>query len=279
MQKFVFTKISKMMNSMNRSLYLYNSVVKSAAIVLLFMNMILIPIARAESVPVWTYHTAPPYVVDQESESGLTYDFADLLTARSNGKYEFEVEVLPRPRVDAHLSNKDQGVVFWVNNKWFKDPEKSKYLWSSAIISGSASVISPKSNPVEYERPESLLGKELAIVRGRRYVGVDELVEQGLISRKQVNSEESLVRFISGDRAEVSILAQSSASYYVNKLGLEEKVHFSTKPHSQFDRYVLVAPTMEHVLDFIESTAKGLDRDVQWEEILKKYGLDNNGLI
>ncbi len=227
----------------------------------------------AEDIPVWTYDTSPPYVIDQDKETGLSYDFAKLLTERSDGKYLFEVEVLPRPRVDLNLTNNEEGLVLWVNNAWFEDPDKSKYLWTDTLIEGSASIVSPASKPVEYDGAESLIGMDLVGVRGHRYGPVDELVAQDKISRKDVNSEESLMHFISSERAEVSVIAYSSASYYVKALGIEDKVHFSSTPHSVFNRYALVSPALEPVHSYMETLIKDLENDSEWLELLKKYGL------
>lgn len=227
----------------------------------------------AEYVPVWAYNPSPPFVLDQELETGLSYDLAKLLSERSKGQYSFEIEVLPRPRLDLNLSNNEPGVVFWVNNNWFGDPDKIKFLWSDTLIEGSASVLSPTANPVEFDGAESLIGMDLVGVRGHVYGPVDPLVEAGEISRKDVNSEESLIHFIASERAEVAIVAFSAAGYYIKDLGVEDKVHYSAKPHSEFNRYALVTSPLKHVLEYMDPVVNGFENDAEWQGLLEKYGL------
>ena len=44
-------------------------------------------------------YDTPPFVLDQKKEKGLVFELAALLTARSLGKYEFKVTILPRARL------------------------------------------------------------------------------------------------------------------------------------------------------------------------------------
>lgn len=247
--------------------------IATTTLVLLLGPFVSVAADKPEVVSVWTYDTSPPFVVDLDKKTGLSYDFADLLSLKSEGKYKFVIDLLPRQRVDLSLSNNEQGVVLWVNNAWFDDADKSKYLWTSALIKGSASVVSPASAPVEYTSPESLSGMDLVGVRGHRYVGVDDLIASGEIQRNDVASEENLMHFISSARADVAIVANVPASYYAASLGIADKIHFSKVPHSYFDRFALVTPSAKQVYEFIETQVVGLENDPLWRGLLTKYGL------
>ncbi|MEP3056133.1 hypothetical protein [Ascidiaceihabitans sp.] len=78
-------------------LLLARGLFRMAATVFVALGMMVfwINAAQAETVRVWVYHNFPPFVIDVDNQSGLSYDFARELTVRSDGQYDFVVEVLP----------------------------------------------------------------------------------------------------------------------------------------------------------------------------------------
>ncbi len=227
----------------------------------------------AERVDVLEYYTAPPFVIDRHYELGLSYDLARLLTEMSEGRYNFIVDVIPRPRLDQRLTARKPGVVFWANPKWFGDAEKTRYQWTGVLLRDSNSVISPRSNPIEYTGAESLVGKDLVGIRGYYYTEVDPFVESGMINRVDVNSEEAAVKFVANGRADVTMFSETSARYFAKKFQLENFVHFSLKNHSDFERFILVQPFMPEVFDYVNSVVSTLPENEKWQEIISGYGL------
>lgn len=228
----------------------------------------------ALAIPVWTYHAYPPFIVDQKNEKGLTYDLARFLTNRSGGRFHFEVVALPRLRVDNHLSQGDSGVVFWVNNAWFGDPNRKKYLWTDTIMRDSNSVISPVNSPVEYLEPNSLNGLNLVGVRGHHYKYIDDLVTQKMINRLDVGSEDAAINFVANGRADVSILARSFAGYYSNINDITNRIYFSDNPHSRYERYILIQPQLIPVMEYLRTELADFKNNVDWLDILKEYSLN-----
>lgn len=240
---------------------------------ILFVCIMSVTNVHANAIPVWTYHAFPPFIINEQTETGLSYDLAALLTAKSEGKHQFKVEVLPRNRLDENLSSDDQGIVFWVNKAWFGDMDETKYLWSSALLSDSNSVISRSSNPVSYESADSLVGMSLVGVRGHHYKDMDELVKQNKVIRLNVSSEEAAIRFIASGRADVTIQSHSSAKYFANSLDLENKLHFSENPQSRYNRHILVQPQLQEVYKYIENFVTNLPANTKWNKLLEKYEL------
>ena len=228
----------------------------------------------AEVVSVWTYHVDPPFVVDEQKKTGLSFDLAKLLTEHSEGKYQFHVEILPRVRVDERLSSGTPGILIWVNNAWFGDDDRNRYLWSSAIFRDKNAVISPVSNPIEYENALSLIGKDLVGVNGHHYQDVDALVDKGEISRLDVTTNKAAMLSIASGHTDVSILANSTAAYYSKKLALEDEIHYSSNPHSRYQRYILVQPQLQPVFDFIEEFASEAADSAKWRALLDSYKLN-----
>ena len=147
-------------------------------------------------IQVWSYHNFPPFVVDLEERQGLTFDLARAMEELSDGRYRFEVAILPRPEINQRLAKGTLGIVLWVNPVWFADRERIKFLWTRAIMTDGSGVISPRRKPVRYNGPASIIGLHLIGVKGHRYAGADELVAQGVVRRTDLASELEVFRHI-----------------------------------------------------------------------------------
>ncbi|CAN0323438.1 unnamed protein product, partial [Chrysoparadoxa australica] len=42
--------------------------------------------ASAHDITMWVYHNFPPFVVDEDSRTGMSFDLAQMLTDRSEGR-------------------------------------------------------------------------------------------------------------------------------------------------------------------------------------------------
>ena len=231
--------------------------------------------AWAETVSVWVYHDFPPYIVNADTKHGMSYDLAHLLSEMSNGKFQFEVEVLPRERLNQRIISGDPGIVLWVNNAWFGDKDKTKFLWSEPILHDQNAVISPADFPFDYKEPQTLLGMELICVRGHHYEGVEPLIQQGAVTRIDMNAEGHLIQYIASGRGRVAIVANSAAQYFVRELNLRDKIYFSPKSHSTYERYILVQPQMKALDAFLEAAMLELQQENTWGTVLGIYGLSN----
>ncbi|MEP3947320.1 hypothetical protein [Ascidiaceihabitans sp.] len=130
-------------------LLLARGLFRMAATVFVALGMMVfwINAAQAETVRVWVYNNFPPFVIDVDTQSGLSYDFARELTVRSDGQFDCVVEVLPRARLNRQMADGAEGTVFWANPVWFGGKEETKYLWSSKFTSDSSVVMSHVDDP------------------------------------------------------------------------------------------------------------------------------------
>ncbi len=230
--------------------------------------------AAAEEVSVWVYHNFPPYIVNATEREGISYDLVRLLTEMSDGRFQFNVEVLPRPRLEKRFMSGDPGIVLWVNHVWFGDPDRTRFLWTNPILADKNVIVSPKGASFQYEGPQSLHGMTLIGVRGHSYTEVDGLVKEGLVDRIDLNAEGQLMRFVASGRGQVAIIANSAARYFVRELDLSDAIHFSKKPHSTYQRYIMVQPHLEPLHEFLQEAILRLKRSEEWTEIVQKYGLN-----
>ncbi len=232
--------------------------------------------ASAEDVDVWVYHNFPPYVVDGDSREGLSFDLADKLTEMSGGAYTFNVLVMPRERLNARMDAGQSGIVLWANPAWFGDQNKTRFHWTAPVISDRNDVISPVEVSFRYTGAESLRGTTLVGISGHRYPGVDDMIDNGDLERVDVSSEDALVRFVASGRGSVAIVAHSAATYYVRSLGLLDEVHFSDKPHSRYQRYILVPSDMDDLATFLQSSIAELNSQEAWKETVLSYGVNED---
>ena len=61
-----------------------------------------------QTIPFLTYHIGEPFIVNAQARLGLTYELADLLSKRSDGRYVFEVKPLLRLKLNERLSHRWQ---------------------------------------------------------------------------------------------------------------------------------------------------------------------------
>lgn len=224
--------------------------------------------AKAADVTLYSYHAEPPFVTGEGK--GLTYELAEFLGKKTGNK--FEVKVLPRARVDQAVQQPDfKDVVVWVFPAWFKDKDKTTYLWSDAVFADDNIVVSSLAKKVEYSGPESLKGMSFGGVLGHKYAGIDDIVAAGGIERSDANNEETNLKKVASGRVDATLLPRSSATYLFPELGIEGKVHVSRNPQSSYTRHVLIGKKNSELQKQINAAIGEMRKDAGWLETLKKY--------
>lgn len=225
----------------------------------------------AEEIPVYTYHTHPPFITGEKK--GLSYDLARYLTEKSNGDYSFSLMPMSRPRVNKMLAESRNGIVAWVNPVWFKDEAEQKYMWTKPFVmmDGNA-IISHVDLSLHYNGPESFDGLVFGGVRGHIYAGIDKYIAS-TGKTKRVDAEGHLDNFrkLVKGRVDVTITPISAAEYFIENEGLQDQLFISPTPHSRFKRRVIVVDRREEVLEFIEKTIFAMAIDDKWQEIVSAY--------
>ncbi|WLQ16145.1 amino acid ABC transporter substrate-binding protein [Hahella aquimaris] len=230
--------------------------------------------SRAETVvPVWTYYTSPPYGLHSDGYD-LTSILCVELTRNSQGKWRFEPQSLPRKRIDNYLERGDQAVVAWVSPSWFGDPDEVGYDWTRGVVWGRNEIVSLKLQPVEYDGPESLIGKSFGGVLGHRYVGIDELVAEGRIRREDASSFSSNFGKLLLRRIEVTMIPREELFYLMANEQVGAQLYVSKKPHQSYQRKMLVTKNLKGVRDFMEAQWEKLNDHPDWRHLLQRYGLD-----
>lgn len=224
--------------------------------------------AATETVTVYSYHNHPPFVTGPDS--GYTFDLVRQLNRVADGKVRFKVSIVPRSRLNHYLKGWISGkcpdagcqqnwMVPWVNPKWgFIKGGRDNYLWQQ-LFTDSNVIVSRRGDGFEYAGPESLKGRILAGMRGHRYTGIDDLVKSGDVKRIDGNHERDNIIKLLHDRADATLLPESTINYYLENdteiQGQAANLKVADKRHQVYARFVMMPETRKDLLEIVS----GLD--------------------
>ena len=227
----------------------------------------------AKDINVYTYHNHAPFIIDKNA--GLSHALVDYLNKNSNGLYNFKLKVVPRSRLNYYLKpwiQKECGktkecqknwMVLWVNHKWgFGKDSLTTFSWTK-LFQDSNAIISSKNKKIEYTNPDSLIGKKLAGIAGHRYVGIDDLVNDGKIKRINGNNEEVNLQKVLSNRVDVTLLPTSSFNYYLTKNKNLSDLEKSKVAHQVYMRNIMTTALNTQMIEFLQS--------LNFEGIVKEY--------
>lgn len=228
------------------------------------------------AVTAYNVYQSVPFMLD--AKGGLAADLVAYLNAKLKGKQVFELQTMPRERLNQEVINQAdfKGVVLFLNPMFVGDADKKKYTWTPAFMQDGNQVISSQSKKVEYSGPDSLKGMAFQGIRGNKYAGLEERFGKD-ITRSDVNTELQVLKIIANERADVTIMAGSMFGYLLKTNGtsdgLEGKLHVSATPHLKFDRFMFVANSNAALAQELSAVAAAMPTDPAWKAVLAKYGL------
>jgi len=233
------------------------------------------PLLAKEKVTVWSYYEFPPFVTNLLGETGLSFDFVEMLNLfEDNNQYEFELKIVPRKRLDNYLANDRTGIVLWVSPIFFGDINKTRYSWTQAVLKDEQSFISSASDPFIFKGAKSLMtpGFVLGGVRGHVYKGIQKEIDNGLIKRNDVNREKQNIGMLLSNRVNTFLIPYTAMRYYEKTMKLSGKIYYSPKPLNAYTRNILVNHNAT-VLKFLSQTVNELPRNEYWKVLLHQYNL------
>lgn len=226
-------------------------------------------------IKLWSYYEFPPFVISVAEKRGLTYDFVEMLNLfEDTGQYVFEVEILPRKRLNAYLESTKKGAVLWVNPLFFGDLQKKRYLWTDTILEDEQSFVSRVQTPFLFTGPESLMKPNFVLggMRGHVYGGIQKQIDEGKIIRSDVDKEKQNIGMLLKRRVNTFLIPRSAMLFYEQQLNLTGKIYYSPQPLISFTRNILVKHDIE-VFEFLSQIVDNFDQDDYWKALLDQYGL------
>ncbi len=226
---------------------------------------------EAKIIRVLSYYEIPPFKV--AANKGLSFDLIGQLNVASPLGVQFILEHLPRNRINSALKFQEPVIVLLVNPAWFGDKDKTLYFWSNSLFEDGNDVVSLISNPIEYTGVESLKGKKMGALLGRKYGVVDNAVKAGDIIREDVNDLGRNLRKLNAGYIDFTILSRTWSGYLINSQFLHGK--FKRSAFKDFTRHLLISRKLKPQLDFLSNWVNSLKSNEQWQATLKKYGIKN----
>ena len=132
--------------------------------------------------------------------------------------------------------------------------------------------MSRSDRAIVYEGPESLSGMTMGGLKGHRYVGIDDYIQETNAIRR-VDADRHLDNFrkLLRDRVEVTLTPESTALYLIAREGLTADLFLSPNPHSRYDRRLFVTGGRQDILDDIEKAFSGAAAKEAWRAVLNRY--------
>lgn len=227
----------------------------------LFLIFISLNAYGKKDINVYTYHNHAPFIIDKNN--GLTLKLIDYLNKNSE-EFNFKLKVVPRSRLNYILKPwinktcnsykcKDNWLVLWVNHKWgFGKKSLKDFSWTP-LLKDSNAIVSSKFNKIEYTKPSDLIGKVLAGTAGHKYLGIDDLVNDGKITRVNGSNEISNLQVVLANRADVTLLPKSAFDYYVKLNKDFENLYTSKIPHQKYMRNIMTNNKNTELINYLNS--------------------------
>jgi polar amino acid transport system substrate-binding protein len=224
----------------------------------------------AAEVKLYAYHLKPPFIIDAEKGTGLYFELARRLNQLQT-LHTYKTVYLPRKRLESLLDQETlDGLVLGVNPHWFNDASQHRYAWSTAWIKDRDIVISRSEHPVNYSRPDSLIGKRVGLSLGYYYLGVSELADKGQLTRDNSPNETVTLDKLYAGRIDAMIITQRTLNHIVKtRPEFAGKFFTAAVPHDSFERMILVPKAQQALVPDLNHSLSKLADDPHWQALLK----------
>lgn len=229
--------------------------------------------AEQPCVTVFTYHLAPPFLIDGIHFEGLSYRLLDQLNQRRVGGRCYRLEPLARPELNKRLQAGEEGLVLWGNLLWFRrvrpDMEASAVIyWDSDIV------VSRPQALIDYQGPDSLRGKRVGTPAGHFYSGIDELAKQGALTRIDATSDLANLKALLAKQVDAILIARSVFDHLAPQIDITA-FYLPTKPHDGYSRNILYTPSLKALAEPLNALIAALPEDETWSAEVRLLHLED----
>jgi len=222
---------------------------------------------KPDVVKLWTYYNFKPFLQPNEKQ-GLIIDLAEMLTANSQGKFNFVVKYLPRKRIDMLLASHQLGAVALVNPQWFPDT----FMVSSPLLKGSDIIISSKHHIINDVSKVNIKNQKFIGVVGHLYPA---LLNVELAHRQNISSIDSLFKLIAKQRGDFAIVPSLVAAYHQSNDEYSAQLNFGPPLHQPYTRHLVMSKQHKGLKEFVNGIFSSVAGQQQWLAILERYHLTN----
>jgi len=222
-----------------------------------------------QDIEVLSYYEVPPFKVGEAE--GLSFELVAMLNAAAPKGISFKLKHRPRNRINQALKFQEPVIVLLVNPAWFGDKTQTRYYWSDSLFEDGNDVVSRVLDPIEYQGVESLKGKRMGALLGRKYGPVDKAVAAGDIIREDVNDLGRNLLKLRAGHIDFTILSRTWSGYLIRSQNMQGI--FKRSAFKDFKRHLLISRKLKPQLPFLNNWVRSLAKNAQWQQILRKYGI------
>lgn len=223
----------------------------------------------AQSIEIYAYHNAPPFLVNTDTNTGLNQDLVHALQTRVGPDYVLSLRPTSRPDINQRLAKNLPTIVLWTHPSWFGSKANS-YLWAAPLFSDRDVLVSLVS---EKRQPFPLKGSRLGGIAGYSYPGLNELVNTQQLTRVDADSDKENLLKLADKQVDVIVITRSSFWYYAKQPQFVGKFHVVGQPYDTYHRQVLVTSHYQAFLPVLNQALADLEKSPSWQERLALYGL------
>lgn len=220
-----------------------------------------------EKISLYSHYTTAPFAVEGvPPQLSYTVRLAAWLTAQSAGRYLFEVRQMPRLRLNRIVAQADwQGVVAWANPLWFADPERQRFLWSSALMTDRNVLVSRQVDHVLFPVQEPALPLRLGGISGHFYADLEPFIQRGLLLREDAQNDLSNVLKLQHGRVDIVVVQASSLAYlHTQMTDFDQWASVSPTLQPSYQRYLFTSTANPQLMAFLQQALLQLAQAPEW---------------
>lgn len=220
-----------------------------------------------EKISLYSHYTTAPFAVEGvPPQLSYTVRLAAWLTAQSAGRYLFEARQMPRLRLNRIVAQADwQGVVAWANPLWFADPERQRFLWSSALMSDRNVLVSRQVDHVLFPVQEPAQPLRLGGISGHFYADLDPFIQRGLLLREDAQNDLSNVLKLQHGRVDIVVVQASSLAYLHTQMAdFDQWASISPTLQPSYQRYLFTSTANPQLMAFLQQALLQLAQAPEW---------------
>ena len=220
-----------------------------------------------EKISLYSHYTTAPFAVEGvPPQLSYTVRLAAWLTAQSAGRYLFEARQMPRLRLNRIVAQADwQGVVAWANPLWFADPERQRFLWSSALMSDRNVLVSRQVDHVLFPVQEPAQPLRLGGISGHFYADLEPFIQRGLLLREDAQNDLSNVLKLQHGRVDIVVVQASSLAYLRSQMAdFDQWASVSPTLQPSYQRYLFTSTANPQLMAFLQQALLQLAQAPEW---------------
>ncbi|WP_171014171.1 transporter substrate-binding domain-containing protein [Chitinivorax sp. B] len=232
------------------------------------------PANAAKSVSAYNTYLYSPFVMPQ---GGLAAELVDYLNARLTGRYQLQLQHLPRTRlVRGLLKNPTQfdGVVLFLTPRFVEDIGEQHFLWTRGMFSDGNVLLFRGPQSPTIATLNDLQGMRFGGVAESHYQGLDELVAKGLLIRMDTTSMPINLKLVIAGRIDFTLGVESALLAVAREQALSGSLIVVRPPWDPpFNRRILIGQQQPELAKLLADIVDVMPYDPTWQNIAKRYQL------